>query len=74
MVKIVLWEIYNNRPIGMKIQNAMGQVLYEIEINSDNSIINSFTWDDDKFPLVAGVYQLSVIVDGVLSIRPVIQQ
>ena len=63
-----------NRPIGMIIQNAMGQVLYEIEINSDNSTINSFTWDSGKFPLAAGIYQISIMVDGFRTTRSLIHQ
>ena len=58
----------------MKIQNALGQVLYEFEINSDNGTINSFIWDSEKFPLAKGVYQISLMVNGVLTTRSLIHQ
>jgi hypothetical protein len=63
-----------NRPIGMKIQNSMGQVLYEFEIEANQNSTNSFIWDADKFPLAAGVYQISIIVGDFHATSALIHQ
>ena len=58
----------------MKIQNTMGQVLYEFEIEADQNSTNSFVWDSEKFPLAKGVYQISVMVDGLILTQKLVHQ
>jgi PKD repeat protein len=63
-----------NRPIGMKIQNAMGQVLFEFEIEADQNSTFTYVWDADKFPLAAGIYQISIMIDDFRTTRSLIHQ
>lgn len=61
-----------NIPIGIFLHNIVGQELYHFEINPENIGPQIFHWDGRVYPLVAGVYQLTVVIDGLPSTMQVI--